>query len=239
MNNQIKKGVQKYLREIKNLKKKDVVYKKKKYLVEFGFVAPIITKWGKFQLHPLKVKNGKWGRHYFLIYPNLKTLLRQKEIQIRIESGCYSGMVLGDNTCDCLGQLRKGQEMCVQNGSGIIINIPQQDGRGYNEDLKMANQKIMDDHNIDTIKTAVMFYGNIDNIDKRTYEESIVLLKALGFNQEHKILLLTNNPLKIKAFQNSEFNFNRHKSIKSKNHNQVKKHLDAKAKYCSHNFNIK
>jgi len=238
MYDQIQEDIDKYLKEIKNHKTEKITYKKKKYLVEFGFVGPIITKWGKFQLHPLKVKNGKWGRHYFLIYPDLKTLLKQKEIQVRIESGCYSGMTLGDNTCDCLGQLHKGQKLCIENGSGIIINIPKQDGRGYNEDLKMANQKIMDDYDLDTILTAIMFYGDISKIDKRTYVESIILLKALGFNK-HKISLLTNNPLKIEAFRNSEFELDNHKSIKSKNHNQVKKHLDAKKKFCNHNFNIK
>jgi len=239
MDNQIKKDIKKYLKEIKNLRKERIVYKNKKYLVEFGFVGPIITKKGKFQLYPLEVKNGKWGRHYFLVYPNLKTLLKQKEIQIRIESGCYSGMTLGDNTCDCSGQLSKSQEICIQNGSGIIINMPTQDGRGYNEDLKMANQKIMDDYNLNTIETAIMFYGNIDNIDKRTYEESFILLKALGFNKKHKFSLLTNNPLKIKAFQDSEFEFYNYKSIKSKNCNYIKKHIDAKIKYCNHNFNVK
>ena len=94
----------------------------------------------------------------------------------------------------------------------------------------------MDDYNLNTIQTAILFYGDVQKIDKRTYDESIILLKALGFNKKHKFSLLTNNPLKIQAFKDSGLQLLNNKSILASSHKRVMCHLNAKEKLCGHDF---
>jgi GTP cyclohydrolase II len=186
----------------------------------FGVAGPIITRDGDFFVVPAEVVGGEWGIHYFLFYPDLQNLKNRSEVMVRIDSGCFSGMVLGDVTCDCLKQLRKAQALCVKNKGGMIIEIPGHDGRGWGE-YKMANQKIMNELKMDTIETASMFYGSQKDIDQRTYTEAALILKALGFGVGQSLDLATSNPFKINAFKEFGFRISDVKSVKHKTKDKV------------------
>src|SRR6266700_2642277 len=123
----------------------------------------------------------------------------QKTVLLKISSGCYSGMVLGDMTCDCKQQLDEAEKVCVENTSGVIVEIPRQDGRGWGE-YKMANQRLMDDLGMTTMQAAQAFYGDDTRIDRRTYKECAIILRAFGFREEHTLDLATSNPSKVNAF---------------------------------------
>jgi len=56
---------------------------------------------------------------------------------------------------------------------GIIIYIPNQDGRGHGSEFKMANQRLMNDCRMDTIAVAERFYRSHDKIDIRTFDEAV------------------------------------------------------------------
>ncbi len=77
------------------------------YYVAFDFSGPLITAYGKFQVIPAQVVGGTWGVHYCIFYPGLSNALEQQEIFARIDSGCLSGMIMGDITCDCKNQLEE------------------------------------------------------------------------------------------------------------------------------------
>ena len=88
--------------------------------------------------------NDEW-RDYYVLYiglldqnkmPNLAEN-NDKEIIVRIDSGCLTGMVFGDRTCDCHEQLLIAIDSAIENGIGFIIHIPSQDGRGMGIDFKL------------------------------------------------------------------------------------------------------
>lgn len=224
--------------ETNNNQKIEVEFNKQRFNVSFGMESPIITPYGIFQMVPARVDGGRWGRHYFLFYPNLKTLLRKKKMLLRIDSGCFSGMVLGDITCDCLEQLRISQKACVASGGGIVIEIPGQDGRGWGGDKKMATQRLMHELNITTAEASRAFYERDDLTDIRTYDECAIILKAFGFTDKHCFEMATNNPKKIKGFKNMGMNVDCVKSVTVQHPNNfVKRNLESKRKFWNHDFN--
>ena len=200
--------------------------------VAFGVSGPIITEHGKFLMIPARVVGGEWGWHYCLVYPDLECLIDREEIFLRTDSGCLIGMAFNDITCDCKEQLSQAIKTCVDNGSGIVIEIPSQDGRGGG-DYKMANQRIMDELKINTVEAAQMFYVD-GTIDRRTYEECILILKALGFNDRHKFFLGTNNPEKIKPFLKSGFKIEPQPIVAEHLNDIARSGLSAKAKNWGH-----
>lgn len=173
-------------------------------IVIFGVEGPIVLPEGKFWSISAQVQNGKWGKHHILISPNLNDIIKRNECFIRLDSGCLSA-VLGDNSCDCLEQLRMAQRVALKKG-GVIIHIPDQDGRGWQVEYKMAHQRIMHETHLDTITIAAKFYGNQDMIDIRTFDESALILKALGFPRGYKFNLGTKNPKKVNALIEAGFN---------------------------------
>lgn len=214
-----------------------VHFKTQEYYVAFGVSGPIITRFGKFELVSAEVVGGKWGIQYVLAFPNLSMVCKQKNIFVRVDSGCNSGMLFGDVTCDCAEQLHKAQELCVSNGSGVIISVPQHDGRGWGE-YKMATQRLMNEFNIDTVTASRLFYGCEDDIDQRTYCESVLILRALGFGSKHNFNLGTNNPQKIAAFVELGFSVSEQSSVVAESISEIaKKNLVAKSQNWGHDFN--
>ena len=194
--------------------------------VIFGVEGPILLKNGIFWSISAYVENGRWGKHYILIFPDLKTLIERDGTFIRLNSGCMSSL-FGDITCDCLEQLRIAEKIILKKG-GIIIYIPDQDGRGWHEECKMANQRIMNETGLDTITAATKFYGK-ENIDIRTFDEAIMILKALGFPLKYRFNLGTKNPRKVNALKKAGFEI----SSQAIDINGKSKHLakNLKAKY--------
>lgn len=205
--------------------------------IAFGTPGSVINKFGEFWLIPGQVVGGRWGVHYFLIYKDLQNALAKENLFVRIDSGCFIGMVLNDNTCDCKQQLDIAMKMIMENKSGMIIEIPGQDGRGWNE-FKMANQRITNELGIDTVDTANMFYEDKDSVDQRTYDEAALIMLGLGF-KNRSITLGTNNPKKIKAFLNLGINVTESKSIISENMSDLaKSDLQAKADKWGHDIKV-
>lgn len=198
-------------------------------IVVFGVEGPIIFSNGKFWSVSAEVKDGVWGKHHILITPDLDILIKRKQSFLRLDSGCLSGMVFGDTTCDCLKQLRSAQSIALEHG-GIIIHIPSHDGRGW-QDYKMANQRIMNECGVNTINAAVAFYGNKEMLDCRTYDEAATILKALGFPLSYKFNLGTKNPKKINALVDAGFAVSSTPLEIRKPSKNLSKNLEAKYKY--------
>lgn len=204
--------------------------------VAFGTPGPVINEFGRFWLVPAEVVGGRWGKHYFLFYDSMEKNFAQENLFVRIDSGCFIGMIFNDNTCDCKQQLDLAMSMASQNGSGLIIEIPEQDGRGWKE-FKLANQRIIDELDINTAETAERFYQGKEFFDVRTYDEAALILKAIGLGNK-VISLGTNNPKKINGFMKLGIQVNESVNILPTNLSvQAQKNFQSKSDMWGHKSN--
>jgi len=195
----------------------------------FGVEGPIILSEGKFWSISAEVENGRWGKHWIMVAPDLPIILRRKSCFLRIDSGCLSG-ILGDITCDCMEQFKTSQREALKK-QGIIIYIPNQDGRGHGSEFKMANQRLMNDCRMDTIAVAERFYRSHDKIDIRTFDEAVIILQALGFPRGYKFYLGTKNPRKVQALLEGGYVVEDHEISTKKEAKFLKINLKAKYKF--------
>ena len=153
--------------------------------------ALIPTDWGNFKMVAFADEPQEWMPHLALIHE--KTNL-EEGILIRIHSECMTGDLFGSRRCDCGEQLVKSLEMISEKG-GVLLYL-RQEGRGIGiiNKLKAYN---LQDKGLNTID-ANLHLGL--EVDARQYDIAIQMLGDLGISQIH---LLTNNPEKIEALENS------------------------------------
>ena len=185
--------------------------------------------------------NDEW-RDYYVLYiglldqnkmPNLAEN-NDKEIIVRIDSGCLTGMVFGDRTCDCHEQLLIAIDSAIKNGIGFIIHIPSQDGRGMGIDFKLKTLDEQYYNHLNTVESAKKV-SCLENIDRRTYHGAVGCLKFLGVKFNMRLNIATNNPEKIEAFKLAGFtNLNTSRVFATHISDEVKKHLSAKQQFLGH-----
>ena len=185
--------------------------------------------------------NDEW-RDYYVLYiglldqnkmPNLAEN-NDKEIIVRIDSGCLTGMVFGDRTCDCHEQLLIAIDSAIENGIGFIIHIPSQDGRGMGIDFKLKTLDEQYYNHLNTVESAKKV-SCLENIDRRTYHGAVGCLKLLGVKLNMRLNIATNNPEKIEAFKLAGFtNLNTSRVFAIHISDEVKKHLSAKQQFLGH-----
>jgi GTP cyclohydrolase II len=185
--------------------------------------------------------NDEW-RDYYVLYiglldqnkmPNLAEN-NDKEIIVRIDSGCLTGMVFGDRTCDCHEQLSIAIDSAIENGIGFIIHIPSQDGRGMGIDFKLKTLDEQYYNHLNTVESAKKV-SHLENIDRRTYHGAVGCLKFLGVKLNMRLNIATNNPEKIEAFKLAGFtNLNTSRVFATHISDEVKKHLSAKQQFLGH-----
>lgn len=197
------------------------------------------TKTGR--LYHIQV-NDEWHDYYILYIgpldnnkmPFLQEITSNKDIVIRIDSGCLTGMVFGDRTCDCHEQLQIAINTAQENGVGFIIHIPSQDGRGMGIDFKLKTLDEQYYNNLNTVESAKTVSG-LNNIDRRTYHGAVGCLKVLGVKTSMSLNIATNNPDKINAFKSAGFtNLNTTRVFATHISDEVKKHLSAKQEFLGH-----
>jgi 3,4-dihydroxy 2-butanone 4-phosphate synthase/GTP cyclohydrolase II len=117
---------------------------------------------------------------------------RNQPILVRIHSECLTGDVLGSLRCDCGSQLERALERIEAAGSGIVIYLRDQEGRGIGLSEKIRAYELQD-QGLDTVE-ANLALGH--EIDERDFDDAVDILKSLG---AMKVTLLTNNPVKLQS----------------------------------------
>jgi 3,4-dihydroxy 2-butanone 4-phosphate synthase / GTP cyclohydrolase II len=111
---------------------------------------------------------------------------------VRLHSSCFTGDLLESLRCDCGDQLHMALEMIGNEGTGVLVYLPQE-GRGIGI-VEKVKAYALQDEGLDTVEANVALGWKAD---PRDYGVGIQLLKDLGLR---KVRLLTNNPKKTDAF---------------------------------------
>ena len=116
-------------------------------------------------------------------------------VLVRIHSECMTGDVFGSKRCECGDQLAMALETIGSADMGVLVYL-RQEGRGIGlvEKLKAYN---LQDEGLDTFE-ANLALGHAP--DERDFSDAISILKSIGVTQ---VRLLTNNPQKVEAFNQS------------------------------------
>ncbi|MFT4412324.1 GTP cyclohydrolase II [Fredinandcohnia humi] len=125
---------------------------------------------------------------------------------IRMHSICHTGDIFGSKRCDCGFQLRESMRMIVSNGCGALFYLANHEGRGIGLFTKSLAY-ILQQEGFDTVE-ANHELGFEDDV--RSYEDAIRVLSEL---RAKSVTLITNNPKKLAALQESGLLADRHISL--------------------------
>ena len=120
----------------------------------------------------------------------------EKPLLVRIHSECLTGDVLGSLRCDCGSQLERAMNEIESSGSGLIIYLRDQEGRGIGLSEKIKAYQLQD-QGLDTVD-ANLALGH--NIDERDFGDAAEILNSLKINS---VILLSNNPEKLETLTSS------------------------------------
>jgi len=113
----------------------------------------------------------------------------EKEVMVRVHSGCLTGDVFGSLRCDCGEQLKKAMAKVQEEGRGVILYL-QQEGRGIGLANKLKAYALQD-QGLDTVEANEELGFDAD---LRDYGVGAQILVSLGIR---KMRIMTNNPKKI------------------------------------------
>lgn len=184
---------------------------------EYGLTSEnILILINNIEIEQLK---GKKNIDYF---NEIKTMFKNKEIFLRIQSECLLGMY-GDSHCDCEKQRIDSLELIREKG-GIFFHLPQEaqgwglyyklqelelQVSGRNKEGKYIGVKNRDD-------AQKILTGNINFDDCRSYGIVYNILSKLGLKGE-KFILISESQKKINALKASGLNIIKYSDFKDMN----------------------
>ncbi len=153
--------------------------------------ASIPTIWGNFKMVAFSDKVAERMPHIAMIHENFDPT---KPVYLRIHSECLTGDLFGSKRCDCGEQLDGAMRVVAEKG-GVVLYL-RQEGRGIGliNKLKAYN---LQDKGLNTADANVHLGLEVD---ARQYGIAVDIMKYLGIQSIH---LITNNPLKIEAIEES------------------------------------
>lgn len=120
--------------------------------------------------------------------------LTGEAVLVRLHSSCLPGETLDGDRCDCGWQLRHAVALIAEQGRGVVVYGPRDDGRGAGLATLLASYRLMDDGM--TSAEAFEFLG--ESPDARDYSDALAVLADLGIRS---VALVTNNPTKLAAVE--------------------------------------
>ena len=187
----------------------------------------IPTDYGDFQL--CYYSNTQDKKEHLALF--MGELSNTEPVLARIHSECFTGDVLGSRRCDCGEQLDKSLSVISQAGSGVLVYL-RQEGRGIGllEKLRAYN---LQDGGLDTVD-ANLELGH--EADARDYSLAALILSDLGVKS---VQLITNNPGKIEALENSGIEVTERVSLDIAANPDNVSYLKTKAQRMNHILKIK
>lgn len=149
--------------------------------------ANLPTKYGNFKIFAFNHSKGCMGEHIAIVKGNVKGRL---QVPVRVHSECLTGDVFGSIRCDCGEQLQEFFRYLNKQEYGILLYM-KQEGRGIGLSNKILAYHLQE-KGLDTVQ-ANLEIGFPE--DMRDYSAAASMLKLLAVKS---IILLTNNPKKVK-----------------------------------------
>jgi GTP cyclohydrolase II len=207
------------------------------FIVTRQGVGLIKTNFGRFHQFDFGI-DDTWGKYSVLFFGSLDddlmpVFVHQEILLMRIDSGCETGQLFGDRTCECREQLALAMKTIAEHGEGLIVNIPRQDGRGLGLPFKLATLRLQDELKLDTVEAANAIAPS-GVIDIRTYGGVIGILKYFGISTATKINLATNNPDKSGVFAANGYAVTDYTPIVIPPTDLTREHLEAKQEHLGH-----
>jgi len=207
------------------------------FIVTRRGVGLIITDFGEFHQFDFHI-DDTWEKYSVLFFGeinyNLMPIFRDKELLLmRVDSGCETGQLFGDRTCECREQLILATQTVAKHGEGMIINIPRQDGRGLGLPFKLATLRLQAKLRLNTVEAANIIAPD-GVIDIRTYGGIVSILKYFDIPTTTKINLATNNPQKARIFAENGYTVSDYTPIVILPTNLTRNHLKAKQDSLGH-----
>ncbi|TNC23564.1 GTP cyclohydrolase II [Amycolatopsis alkalitolerans] len=117
------------------------------------------------------------------------------DVLVRVHSECLTGDVFGAMRCECGEQLGAALDAIVGEGSGILVYLRGQEGRGIGLVAKVRTHVLQDEEGMDTVDSATSLGLPVD---VRDYTPAARILAHLGVRS---VRLMSNNPDKIASLE--------------------------------------
>lgn len=162
--------------------------------IEFIATAKLPTPWAVFDMHGFY--DTEHDKEHLAI--SLGDITGETPVLARIHSECLTGDALFSLRCDCGFQLETALQRIAQEGRGVLLYL-QQEGRGIGLMNKIKAYQLQD-NGMDTVEANNELGFEAD---QREYSMCPIMLQHLGVSS---LLLMTNNPRKVKAMESFGIN---------------------------------
>jgi GTP cyclohydrolase II len=180
------------------------------------------TPYGDFRIRAYSESPDDLQPHIAMIKDPIHV---EEAVLVRIHSECMTGDLFGSYRCDCGEQLMHSVDVIGENG-GVLIYL-RQEGRGIGIINKLKAYNLQDD-GVDTAEANTHLGFEVDS---RSFEDAVYILRSLSIQ---RIKLLTNNPLKVKAFDKSTIDVVERIPLEIAPHSQNRKYLETKKTVMGH-----
>ncbi len=191
-------------------------------MIKIQAQSTIPTDFGFFNLIALSEKENDWMPHFALI-ANATNL--DEVVNVRFHSECVTGELFHSQKCECGPQLDAALQYMQQNG-GVVVYL-RQEGRNIGIINKLKAYQLQE-KGMNTVEANLAL--NLP-ADGRDFQVGIDILKLIGVK---KVNLLTNNPEKLKAFENNEIMLVARIPLQMKSNDNSKDYLKVKKDYFGH-----